>query len=92
MQIELGFRAASDLVDELPASAIISDDEINGGRVVVVNALTLEDEGIDQAPAVIYLCTDAQAWGTISTFASIQDALHSAAGILQLLRDTAPAE
>lgn len=74
-QIELGYRTAADLVDD-EYDSIMTDDEINGGRVVVL-----------PGARVVYLCTDAMAWGTLTTCDRNDEAVAVAARIMQTLRD-----
>ncbi len=84
-QIELGYSLAAELAETLEDQPqTVLDTEENGGRVIVTAGV----EVLGQKPGAIllYLCTDAQAWGTLSLHNTAQEALDHANETLAALR------
>ncbi len=76
-QVEMGYRFTSDFLDWVSAEhpeAVERDVLAQGGRVVVLRGLPVPGAFPEPAALLVYLCEDAQAWGTWTAHDSVSSA------------------
>ena len=87
-QIEMGYRFTRDFLDfvrETHPGRIVSDTVCNGGRVVVLTGIAVPGAFPEPAALCVYLCEDAQAWGTFTVCKTVRAAQREAACVLRAL-------
>ena len=75
-QIELGYRLASYLRDDVEELGLVIDQRGNRAGIITVarTDARLDLGDIVERFITIYTCEDAQAWGTVTSFDTIEDA------------------
>ena len=88
-QIEMGYRFTADFLDFVEqehSDRVISDQRENGGRVVVLAGLAVPGAFPEAAALLVYLCEDAQAWGTFTLHQTVAAAENHATDIIVTLK------
>ncbi|WP_034382935.1 hypothetical protein [Deinococcus sp. YIM 77859] len=75
-QIELGYNLATYLREDAEELGLVLEQKGNACGIISIirNSSELDARGNGEPYLTIYTCEDAQAWGTVSAFKTLEDA------------------